>query len=144
MKKDIILALCSGAIIGSLAALLLTNLPNLIKDKSKITETNNGTHLQVNTPLNNVKPAELTIESPADNSVSDNKKIEVSGETQKDNTVVIETDFDNNVFVASSDGKFKIPLSLSEGVNQIYITVYNSQGDAVNKNISVFYTNEKL
>lgn len=144
MKKDIILALCSGAIIGSLAALFLTNLPNFAKERSKQPETNNGTTTQMNNSLNSVKPSELTIDSPPDNSVSDNKKIEVSGETQKDNTVVIETDLDNKVFVASSDGKFKIPVSLSEGVNQIYITAYNSQGDEANKNISVFYTSEKL
>lgn len=144
MKKDIIMALCAGALVGSLAALLITNLPNLLREKSQPPETNNNTAVQLNNPLNSIKPAELIINSPPDNSVVDNKKIEISGETQKDNIVVIETDLDNNVFVASSDGKFKIPLSLSEGVNQIYITAYNSIGDAVNKNISVFYTGEKL
>lgn len=144
MKKDIILALCSGAIIGSLVALLLTNLPNLLKEGSKNPDTKNVTPAQMNNSLNNIKPSVLTINSPSDNFVSDSKKIEINGETQKDNTVVIETDLENTVFIATSEGKFKIPVSLSEGVNQIYITSYNSQGDAAGKNLSVFYTGEKL
>jgi hypothetical protein len=144
MKKDIILALCSGALIGSLAALLLTSLPNLITKRSETTETNNNTPTQLNNSTNSVKPSELIINFPIDNSVADNKKIEISGETQINNTVVIESEMENNVFIASSDGKFKIPVSLSEGVNQFYITAYNSQGDAASKNMSIFYTGEKL
>lgn len=143
VKKDILIALSVGVFVGAVAALVFINLPNILNKTIKPLNTLPSTNgLTTNNQI--TKPDELTIESPADNLVSDSKNLNVEGKTTINNVVLIETDFDNKISIASGGGSFKFPVTLSEGVNKIYVTSYNNSGEGITKSLNVFYTSEKI
>jgi hypothetical protein len=145
MKRDIIVALSIGILIGSVAALSFTYLPYITNGVFKGgTETYPSPNSTPNPDKKQIQPVELNLSSPSDNFVSDSNTVNISGITKSSNIVVIDSDTDYSVNTASADGSFKIPINLSEGLNKIYISVYNQTGDSVNKSVNVFYTSEKI
>lgn len=142
MKKDVIIASLVGFALGSISALLVVNLPSLLKrsSQSQVTTANitpTIASLSKTIPL-------LTIESPIDESIFPSKNIEISGKTTPGTILVLDADLENNVQVASNSGSFSFPTTLKEGANVIVVTAYNENGEGETKTLTVFYTSEKL
>lgn len=80
----------------------------------------------------------LELISPSDGSSFEqgDQEIQVTGETDPDNTVTV------NGFIAivNSDGKFNYALRLSEGENKIKIVAENIAGNTSEKEITVSYS----
>lgn len=143
MKRDVVIAIFIGLILGGIGALLATSLPAIIKQRSL--STDKLLHLSPTPP-----PADLTqlptldITQPKDQSISDNKTIDLVGQVKSASFVLLESDTDYKTIQASADGLIKTQLNLSEGANEIYISAYDDKGQANTKTLTVFYTSEKL
>lgn len=144
MKRDITLAIIVGFIFGVIVALILTNLPKIVKEGIKLQSSKpiaTPTIIQVK---NTTSSIELTVDSPKDESISDTKIIEVSGSTKPSTTVFIESEIDQMTVESNDSGGFAGKVILSEGVNTIFLTVYDEAGNSITKNLNIFYTTEKL
>lgn len=138
------MAIIVGFIIGVIVALILTNLPKIVTE---------GINLQGAKPIatptitqvqNTTSSLELTLDSPVNESISDTKIIEVSGRTNPHLTVFIESEIDQMTLDSNDSGGFAGKINLSEGVNTIFLTVYDEVGNSNTKNLNIFYTTEKL
>lgn len=143
MKKDVIIAIIIGFVLGGLSAIFVTNLPNLIKAGKDSTKR----EVSISpTPIFKMgsESGFLTIQNPTDRTLSETKNIELNGKTKPGAIVLLENDLDSKVIEVSSDGSFTNKLTLSEGANLINITSYNENGVGDSKNLTVYYTSEKL
>ena len=144
MKRDIILAIIVGFIIGVIVALILTNLPKIVKEGIKLQSSKPIATPTVIQVKNTTSSLELTLDLPKDESISDTKSIEVSGQTKASMTVFIESEIDQMTVESNDAGGFAAKINLSEGVNTIFLTVYDEAGNSNTKNLNIFYTTEKL
>ena len=144
MKRDVVIATVVGFILGGIFALLITNLPNLIKEGVPGT----GRKIETITPSPPTKiitdTTNLEIQVPLDQSLSTNKTIDVVGKAKPGVLILIENDLDSKILEASSSGSFKNGLTLSDGRNVIYISAYDENGGSVTQKLTVYYTSEKL
>lgn len=143
MKRDVVIAIFIGLILGGIGALLATSLPAIIKQRSL--STDKLLHLSPTPP-----PADLTqlptldITQPKDQSISDNKTVDLVGQVKSASFVLLESDTEYKIVQATSGGTLKTQINLSEGANEIYISAYDDKGQANTKTLTVFYTSEKL
>lgn len=143
MKRDVIIALFAGILIGSISALTIINLPSFLKSGSKSPEPN-ITQMPPSITQNINIQTDLEISQPPDGSISETKNIDLMGKTSSGSMVLIDTDKDSATLLSGKDGRFRSPITLGEGVNTVYVTVYSTKGDSRTKTINVYYTPEKL
>ena len=86
----------------------------------------------------------LDLNQPADETLSFQSSILVSGKTGPHMEVLISTDSDDQVLEAKSDGTFSLTLNLDEGVNNIKVVVFDSTGDTREVERVVYFSKEKL
>lgn len=144
MKKDIAVAILAGFVIGVIVALTAANLPQIIKGGIKVPTSNPPAAItppQVETALQNL---DFTLDEPKDESVSDTKIIDISGRAKTGQTVFIESQNDHKAVEVDASGNFTGKLNLTEGLNTIFITLYDETGNSNLKTINVYYTSEKL
>lgn len=142
MKKDVVVAILVGFLLGVVVALTASNLPKIIGEnlkKSKALPIVSPTPLATSTSI-----LEFAVEEPKDESVSDSKTLSITGLTRPNQTVVLASETDHDVLTADSSGRFASKLDLIEGVNRIYITVYDAAGNSAAKTLNIYYTTEKL
>ena len=145
MKRDIVVAIIIGFFLGAGVASILLNLHFLltaIGDKNNTNTSQNNTQTTI-TPVV-ASAVNLEVIEPADDSIAIGKNIVVKGKTQPENYVVLENNLFQDVVIASNDGSFAIPLTLSLGTNDMNISSYNKNMDSITKTITVLYQDEKL
>ena len=142
MKKDITIAVVFGFILGVITAIIVVNLPSVIK-KSPSSEIAQISPTLIPSPVVQ-KVVNLSIEQPVDETIVSTKNIKISGKTGVGNTIVLESDLDIDTKESSTDGSFSFPVTLTEGGNTLLITSYNEKGNSETKILTVFYTSEKL
>ncbi len=86
----------------------------------------------------------LTLDQPADETLSYQVSILLSGKTSPRLQVLISTDTDDQVMESKSDGSFSVTLNLDEGVNNIKVAVFDLTGDIRETERLVYYSKEKL
>ncbi len=84
----------------------------------------------------------LNIDNPADESVTDNKTVTVSGKTTSDATVVVITNSDQKVIQPSGQGDFSTTITIAEGANLIRVTAFSSDGQSVTVQRTITYSTE--
>lgn len=84
----------------------------------------------------------LTIDQPTDESVVTKKSITISGKTNPDAIIVVNTATDDQVITPVSTGNFTMTVSLGDGENLITFTAINGKGEEVRKQLTVTYSNE--
>ena len=78
---------------------------------------------------------ELTIDSPADGSTSQDQEITVSGKTSSDNQVKV----NGQPVVLNADGSFRQTVQLNEGDNTIFVIATDIAGNFEEKQLKVTY-----
>ncbi len=142
MKKDVIIASLVGFVLGSVTAILVINLPNIVNKNLQTPITTDSLTPTPNS-ISKISPL-LSIESPADESIVLTKSVEILGKATEGTLLVLDTELDNNVQVASGSGNFSFPVTLKEGANSYVLTAYNENGEGESKTLTLFYTSEKL
>lgn len=86
----------------------------------------------------------LNIAQPDENTLVFDKEISLSGQTGPNMEVLISTNTDNMVIKSKTDGSFSTNLTLTEGVNNIKIVVFDQTGDFREAERTIYYSKEKI
>ena len=145
MKKDTIVAIIIGIIIGALFALGVIYFPNIIsrvfRSNSQITDLTPSPTIAISTTA-----LSLDITEPLSDAVLFNDKTSIKGKIQPAGKKIIIADTGNESLITTSadNGEFSKEVVLNEGVNLYSISVYDENGNRETKTITLFYTPEKL
>lgn len=92
------------------------------------------------------EPASLTLElgSPDNDTLSSEPNIVISGKTSPDTQVLIQSETHDIAIQAKKDGSFSTIFDLTEGVNNIQVTVFDKNGDERSTLRTVYYTKDKI
>lgn len=86
----------------------------------------------------------LTIDSPQDEIVVDERNIKISGKTASDAKIVILTQESEEAAVPAKDGSFSTDINLSSGENIIEISAIGANGEIVKIKRVVSYSTESF
>lgn len=104
-----------------------------------------SSNLFLNGPVTTLpKTLRLDLDQPADDSLTFQSSILVSGRTGPGKDVLIYTDSRNLVIKSKPDGSFSAPLDLNEGVNTIVAVVFDETGDSRTIERTVYFSKEKI
>lgn len=143
MKKEIIIAVIIGILIGSIVAVMAVNLPKLTTG-IKIQQSPISPTPSISKISETISNLSLSFDPNIDNSISEEKTINVTGTTLPKQLVFLETAYDQKAINADDSGKFSAKIDLSEGTNMIYGSVFDEDGNSISKTLTVYYTSEKL
>ncbi|MBI2338535.1 hypothetical protein HYU95_05125 [Candidatus Daviesbacteria bacterium] len=90
------------------------------------------------------KSLRLDLDQPADDTLTFQPSVVVSGQTSPEIYVLISTDTSDTVIQSKSNGSFSTVLNLEEGVNRIKTVVFDPTGDSRFIERTVYYSKEKL
>jgi hypothetical protein len=134
MKKEAVIAIIGGFILGLIITFGIVTAQKSIKEKSAP-----PTIVPTVIPLPTVPSISLFINSPQNNELVKEKVTMVSGSTDPNSMVSIISTTDRNSAVADPQGNFSFPIELISGVNLITVASYNPQGISIEKNLKVIY-----
>lgn len=98
--------------------------------------------VRINAPTPTSVPVLLTLDSPQDTSVTNNKTVTVSGKTDPGATVVISTDSNDQVVTPASTGSFSTTVTIDNGENTIHVLAIGPNGQEMQKIVTVTYSTE--
>jgi len=85
----------------------------------------------------------LVIDTPADESISDRRAIQVKGKTASQNTIVVSTNQEDVVAQPTSDGNFSVTITIDAGANKIVTRSISPTGNkAIDTRVVTFSTEE--
>ena len=144
MNKDALLATVIGFVVGLfitglllLGPKLLSFLPKFSLPSFSFGQTNTGE------PAPAAKNFSLTIDSPLPEAIESSDELLVSGIAEPGAMVVIQTDIDEDVFLANEEGKYAGKVKLIEGKNDLTVTSYGKEKQESQAGV-VFYTSEEF
>lgn len=143
MKKEMVIAIFLGLLLGGGAAFTLVRMPkDFVAETASLSPTPESSNETTPTPQS---PQNLTLEIllPENQAMADESEITISGKTKSDALVAISSPSDEKVTTAGVDGAFSERIKLEEGSNEILI-IARFNGLEAEKRLVVNYTAEKL
>lgn len=143
VKKEVTVAV----VIGLILALVVTG--GIIRARSalkniKLPSRDSFTKSSTSTPKDS-KQTELFLElTTADNLVTDQTKITITGKTLPSTYIAILGEKAEYLIVPNDLGIFSQEIALTKGANTIKITVYEKDGKKVEKTLNAVYTTAEL
>ncbi len=155
MIKELLIAITLGALLGfgvtgGIVALRKnqTTTPVTATDISPtptITDTSVNTDSTSDSDENlNTNSHQITIESPADESVTGNSQVTIKGSTTPQSHLVISTPIKTYFVIADNAGNFNTDIEIDSGVNQIQIDSVDPQDNQATKQIIITYSTAKF
>lgn len=145
MNKDALLATVIGFVVGLVITGVLLLAPKFAGLMPNITLPSFS--FQKTTPPVSPTPTivntGLTIDSPLSEGIESINTPLISGMTEPGATVILQTDFDDEVVLAGDDGNYAGKITLAEGKNDLIVTSYGKTKQE-SKSIIVFYTPEEF
>jgi len=142
MRKEVILAIVGGVVLGLLVigGLWWTNRATT-EENLNITPT---PVLEQPPTLTSAPSLSLEIISPEDESIIEEEKITLEGETAPESVVVVIYPEGENIVEADEEGNFETEITLVGGANEIKITAYDEEGNQAEKNLTLIYSTAKI
>lgn len=99
----------------------------------------------LNGPVTSIpKTLKLDVDQPADDSLTFQNSIVVSGQTSPLKEVLIFSETQNLVIKSASNGSFSTVFNLQEGINNITVAVFDTDGDEKSIERTVYFSKEKI
>lgn len=86
----------------------------------------------------------LIVNSPPDESVTDNRTLVISGKIIPNSTLVVSSATSDQVVAPTSMGDFSVTLTIGDGENKIYLESINPSGKEITKILTVTYSTESF
>lgn len=141
MKKEKIVITIITIIIGIIVAIALFYLYQTTKKIEPEDIKNININEATPTPTSGLF---LTVESPIDESVTDEKTIQIVGKTVPDAKIVILTATNEEAAVPADDGSFSTDIALDPDENIIEIIAFAENGENVKVRRVVSYSTEEF
>lgn len=140
MKKEIIIAIVFGVLLGLAVAVLMVLRVRQSGEQNKISTENQVTP-KVVAKNSQLQPLEIT--SPSADSITDQDTITIKGKALKDSLIVVESPI-KDLAVKNSKEDFSISFPLSLGENIISITAYpkSTKLNSQTNTLKVYYLTE--
>lgn len=142
MKKDVVIAIGIGIIIGIVTAISAVQLPSILSKKQK--GPKNEQILNTTPNLSQPTSSIFEITEPSDETISTSPNITIKGKSIPNNLIVVETRLKDTIIQSKQDGTFQAQVKLVEGVNTVAFTQYLESGESEHASIHIFYTSEQL
>jgi len=142
MRKEIIIAIAVGFIIGLIITFGIYTANRALKQKSQPA----AELPSVETPPAPTSPPapSLEITEPENNLVVKTDEITVSGKTDAKTTIAILAEDFEDLLLADEEGIFSSEVPLTGGANEIRIVAINKSGEKEEKVITIVYTTAKI
>lgn len=142
MKKEVLIAVLSGLIIGLIITVgIYTANRSLEQQKAKkISQTQTPQP----TPQADQNQKLLTITSHENFDLIDQSEITLSGIAWPDAVVALMTEKDNQITTADSDGIFSFKSNLIKGYNEISLVAADETGTTQTQNLVLTYSTTKI
>ncbi len=140
MRREIIIAIVFGVLLGLVVAVLMVLRVRQSGGQNKISTENQITP-KVMTKNSQLQPLEII--SPSSDTITDKDTITIKGKALKDSLIVVESPI-NDLAVKNSNEDFAISFPLSLGENVISITAYpkNAKLNLQTNTLRVYYLTE--
>lgn len=86
----------------------------------------------------------LTVDTPQNESTTNNKTVIVSGKTAPDATVIVSTATSDQILKPSTQGNYSTTTTIGDDENQIHVTAIGPAGTQADKVITVTFTTESF
>lgn len=145
MNKESIIAILLGFAGGILVAFLLVTAPSKLAflNKGKDQDSSENTS-QVEGEQTTQTP--IVITEPEQASFISAQEVEIRGTTtvMVDKKIIIQTENEDYVVTISEDGSFSQKVSLLEGENKTFFTVYDNNNNAVTHELVIYSSTESI
>lgn len=140
MKKEIIVAIVFGVLLGLIVAVIMVVRVRQFGGENRLPGQNQVTP-KVTAKNSQLQPLEIT--APANDTITDTNKITIKGKALKNSLIVVESPINDLIFKNDKeDFSFSFPLSLGENV--ISITAYpkDTKLNSQTNTLRVYYLTE--
>ena len=143
MRKEVILAIVGGAVLGLLVigGLWWTNKTTTEENPIIPSPTPLITQAPTLTPALSLP---LEIINPENESIIEEEEITLEGKTIPGSVVVVIYPEGENIVEADKEGNFETEITLVGGANEIKITAYDEEGNQAEKNLTLIYSTAKI
>lgn len=142
MRKEIIIAITVGFVIGLIITFGIYTANRALKQKSQPA----AELPSVEAPSAPTPPPALLLEitEPENNLVVNKNKITVSGKADAKTTIAILAEDFEDLLLTDEEGVFSSEVPLTGGANEIKIIAINKSGEKEEKVITIVYTTAKI
>lgn len=139
MRKEVLVAILIGAILGGAVAFGIWRANILLVPKKEAVQTQ-----QTSPPAGQTtqETSSLIITQPENNSILSEGKVTIKGAATPNSTVVILTNSKDLVTQADKDGAFEQEVELDGGPNEITITAHDDSGNETTQTLTLVYSTE--
>lgn len=142
MRKEVVIAICVGFVIGLIITFGIYTANRALKQKSQpIAELPKVDALPSPTVVSGPL---LEISEPENNLVVKKNKITVSGKTDPKITLAILAEDYEDILLSDEEGVFSSEVPLTGGANEIKVVAINKNGEKEEKVITIVYTTAKI
>lgn len=128
MKERIVIVFVAVAL-----GLTVTTLGFFIYQSTKIVPKDSLKTLSKKNPF--LKPTPdlnkiyITVDEPADESVTDKRTVVVKGKTRAENTIVISSNQEDTVVSPAADGRYSATITIDAGTNKLIVRALTPHGE---------------
>ncbi|OGH12361.1 MAG: hypothetical protein A2857_01345 [Candidatus Levybacteria bacterium RIFCSPHIGHO2_01_FULL_36_15] len=141
MKEKILIifiALALGLALATLGFYIFQSTKKGVLENSKKTDNINKT-AENKDKTNGII---LSIDSPTNESLVNERTIEVKGKTNPLNTIIVSSNLEDAMGSADSNGNFSINIGIDAGLNNIIVRSFSSTGDETKDERTVTFSQE--
>lgn len=140
MRKEIVIVIFIGILIGAIVAFGVYTAQSAINQK------------QTSTPSDSQDPSSviyqekhsLSIQEPQNGSVTDQENITLTGSTSSNSIIAIIAPENEYLFVADENGNFSIDINLIGGSNELSVSSFDQQGNKQTIELTVVYSTSQI
>ncbi|KKQ43019.1 MAG: hypothetical protein US60_C0009G0022 [Microgenomates group bacterium GW2011_GWC1_37_8] len=141
MRKEIIIAIFVGILVGLVVAFGVWRANSAIKTSNNLsTEKNIQPSPDAENPLN--EELNVTLSQPEDLDVVSQNTTQIMGITRPNTLVVISSEEDDYVIKSDLNGEFKQDVKLVSGINDIRLLVFDTNQNISQSNLTLVYSEE--
>lgn len=138
MRKEVLVAIISGIVLGLLVAFGIWRANLTLSSKTPKPQNLNSTQEQ----SQEIAKSSLVVTQPENLSVVSQEKVLVKGTAEPKSVVLILANDSQQTLEAKQDGNFETEIELSGGPNEILVKSFNDQGVEAEQKITVVYSTE--
>jgi len=147
MKKEVLLAIIIGFGLGLVITFGVWKANKALKEvaqKQELPPSQVQEEEKITSPTPFPTQLSLVITSPEDNSIINKEKINISGKTSSEATVVITYEEGEKVIQTDENGNFSTEITLVGGANEITVSAYDEDGNEVTKTLNLVYSTAEI
>lgn len=141
MRKEVIIVILVGVAIGAIVAFGIYTAQSAIDQQSAADTQDQTTEVPDSQPTPTEEHS-LSINQPADESISDQEEITIAGSTTPESVITILTPENEYLLTADSQGNFSSEIELAGGANSITVTAFDELGNRAESILTVVYSTE--